>query len=117
MLLTLKWMDNLQQIESHQRICHLFYKLTCCTFIDSKENTLTHSFQNYCSKRTKHPPQGFPYGKIRTSHYVRAFGGSPCKPKSLNFPFLLDITPTKKLSFPVPYHRLHFEKKDISNSF
>ena len=24
--------------------------------------------------------------------------GSPCKPKSFNFPLLLDITPTKKLS-------------------
>ena len=27
---------------------------------------------------------------------------STCKPKDLNFPFLLDITPTKKLSLPVP---------------
>ena len=30
-------------------------------FIDLKENTLTHSFQNHYSKRVKHPPQGFPY--------------------------------------------------------
>ena len=28
--------------------------------------------------------------------------GSLCKPKSLNFSLLLDITPTKKLSLPVP---------------
>ena len=29
-------------------------------------------------------------------------GASPCKPKSLNFLLLLDITPTKKLSPPIP---------------
>ena len=45
--------------------------------------------------------------------------GSPCNIKSLNFPVLLDITPNKKLSPPVPPlitdHIL--EKKGISNSF
>ena len=39
-------------------------------------------------------------------------GGSPCKPKSLNFSLLLDITP-----HPFPDHRPNIEKKDISNSF
>ena len=64
MLLTLKWMDNLQQIECHQRICHplLVFKLTCSKYIDLKESTLTHSFQNHHSKQIKHPPQGFLMG-------------------------------------------------------
>ena len=39
MFLTLKWMDNLQQIKHEQNICHLFliFNLTCCKFVALKE--------------------------------------------------------------------------------
>ena len=47
---------------------------------------LTDSFQNHYSKQTRHHPQQFLYNEIRISHYGR---GSPCKPKSLNFPLYL----------------------------
>ena len=68
-----------------------------------KENTLTHSFQNHDSIQIKHPPQSFTYGKIRMSGcptkggkiFFFFGGGSPYKPKSLNFALLWDITPTK----------------------
>ena len=101
MLLTLKWMNNLQYIKCHQWICQLFFmfSLTCCEFVSLKENTPTHSFQNHYSKQTKHPPQSLPYGEIRMSHWGKEMGGgSLWKPKSLNFPLLLDIIPNKKLS-------------------
>ena len=76
-----------------------------------KENTLTHSFQNHYSKRIKHPPQGFLYGKIRMSHKGREFGGFPYKQKSLNFPFCW-ISPPLKIWLPLfPDHRLHIDKK------
>ena len=70
MIFTLKWMDNLQQIENHQGIGHLFsvFNLTSCKSVALKENSLTHSFQNYYIKQTKHIPQGFSYMEIRISH-------------------------------------------------
>ena len=48
LLLTLMQVNNLQQIECHQRICHFFFivKRTCYKFIDLKVNTLTQSFQS-----------------------------------------------------------------------
>ena len=39
---------------------------------------------------------------------------SPCKPKSLNFPLLLDITPTKKFSPPVPWSQTTILEKKLS---
>ena len=93
MVLTLKLMDNLQQIECHQRICHLFFifNLTCCKFVALKENTLTHFFQNQFSL------WGDQDVTLRESIWA-----PPSKTKSLNFPLLLGITPTKTLGFPVP---------------
>ena len=38
-----------------------FYFQRCCKFVDFKEITLTHSFQNHYIKQVKHPPQDFPY--------------------------------------------------------
>ena len=63
MLLTLKWMDNLQQIEHHQKICHLFFvfNLTCCKFVALKEKSLSLTLvQNHYNKQTKHSLQSFP---------------------------------------------------------
>ena len=114
MLFTLKWMDNLQQSECHQTICHLFFifNLTCCEFVALKENTVNHSFQNHYNKQTKHPPQGFPYGEPGCPAKGRNWGLSPWKPKSLNFP--LWSPPPKNW---VLNHRPHIGKKGISNSF
>ena len=113
MLLSLKWIDNLQYIERHQRICHLFFifKLTCCKFIDLKENTLNHSFQNHYSKKIKHPHQGFSYEKIRMSNQWREFGGSPCKPKNLIFAV---YHPHQKIESPCPLITDHILEKKVT---
>ena len=78
MLLTLKYMDNLQWIESHQIICNLFFfiNLTCCIFDDLREITLPHSFQNNYSKQIKHLPPSFPQGEIKISGYGMEMGMS-----------------------------------------
>ena len=96
MLLTLEWMDNLQQIECYQRTCHLFFifNLTCYKFVPLKENTLTHCFENHYSKQTKHPLEFFLWGDQDVTLSQRT--------KSLNFSLLLDITSTKKLGALVP---------------
>ena len=45
----------------------------------------------------------------------KGIGGSLCKPKSLGFLLLFDITPTKKSSSPsLSYQRPHMKKKMIS---
>ena len=49
-------------------------------------------------------------------NWVRSFlAGSPCKPKNVEFPLLLDITPTQKSSPPIPFlmtdHILKKKKK------
>ena len=87
---------------SHERICHIFFifKITCWKFIDLKENTLNNDFQNHYSKEIKHPPPVFCYGEIL------GIWGSPFNSKSLNFPHLLDITPTKILSLLITDHIL-----------
>ena len=40
-------------------------------------------------------------GRLKCLTKGSKMGGSPCNPKSLNFPRLLNITPTKELSPPV----------------
>ena len=49
----------------------------------------------------------------------RLGGGYPCKPKSLNFYLLLDITPTKKIESlcPSPHHRPHIGEKVFLTAF
>ena len=102
MFFTFKWMDNLQQIEHHQKIknCLLFFifNFTCCKFFSLKENhyskqttTLTLFFMG----RSGYPTKRGNWGG----------GGSPCKSKSLNFPLLLDKNIT------------YWEIPHISNSF
>ena len=39
-----------------------------CKLVVLKENIVTHSFQNHCSKHLKHPSQSFPYEEIKMSH-------------------------------------------------
>ena len=108
MFLTFKWMDNLQQIEHHQKIknCLLFFifNFTCCNFFSLKEN--------HYSKQTNHPRvflmgrSGYP-----TKRGNWGGGGSPCKSKSLNFPLMFDKNVTYS---EIP----HIGKKNsISNSF
>ena len=61
--------------------------LTCCKSVALKENTLTHSFQNHCSKQTKHSSKFFLRKQLGCHTEGRNCGsGSPCKTKSLNFP-------------------------------
>ena len=103
-----KWMDNVQQIEHHQKIknCLLFFifHFTCCKFFDFKEN-------HYSIKR----PTTLRVFLMRRSGYSTKgrnwlVEGSPCKSESLNFPLLLD----KNITYwEIP----HFGKKGISNSF
>ena len=80
------------------------------------ENTLTHSFQNHYSKRIHYIPfLGFSLlGDQDVSIRERIWGGSPWKPKSLNFTLLLDITPNKKLTPPVPRSQTTYWKKKVS---
>ena len=104
MLLTLKWMDNLQQTECNQRICHLFFifNLICCKFVALKRNTLSHSFQIHYCKQTKSSPHSSTLcgDQVSLRQYIGV--GMPGRPKILSFPLLLNITPTKKLSPHVP---------------
>ena len=117
-------MDNLQYIECHQRICHLFFifSLTCCKFVALKKNALTHSFQNHYSRQTKHPPQGFPFGEIRMSHQGRKMGagwGVSLQTQKFDISPPVGYHPTRKLSLPVPPlitdHRL--EKRIFTKHF
>ena len=117
MLLTLIQMDNLRQIECHQRICNCFFifNLTCCKFVALKENTLTHSFQNHYSKQTKHSSEFSLSSDQDVTLRERIRGSGPlCKAKSLNFPVCW-ISPPVPL--PFPDHRPHIGNKNISNSF
>ena len=43
MLIALKWMDNLQKIEFHEKFATFFFifNLKYCKFVALKENTLT----------------------------------------------------------------------------
>ena len=103
-----KWMDNLQQIEHHQKIkkCLLFFvfNFTCSKIFAFKEN--------HYSISTPTTLRVFLMGR---SGYTTKQGnwvveGSPCKSESLNVPLLLD----KNITYwEIP----HFGKKGISNSF
>ena len=105
---TFKWMDNLQQIEHHQKIknCLLFFifNFTCCKFFAFKENHYSISrpttLRVFLMGRSGYPTKRGNWGG----------GGSPCKSKSLNFLLLLD----KNITYwEIP----HIGKKGISNSF
>ena len=110
MFFTFKWMDNLQQIEHHQKIknCLLFFifNFRCCKFFALKEN--------HYSKQTNHLHSGFSSWGDQdvplNEGTGEGGGGSPCKPKSLNFFLLLDKNVTY---WEIP----HIGKKGISNSF
>ena len=111
MLLTLKWMVNLQQIECHQKICHLFFmfNLTCCKFVALKENALIHSFQNHYSKQTNYSSE-FSLQRDQDVTLREGIGevGPPERLKLGTFPFCW-------ISPPVPLpsldHRPHIGKK------
>ena len=108
MFFTFKWMDNLQQIEHHQKIknCLLFFifNFTCCKFFAFKENHYSISrpttLRVFLMGRSGYPTK-------RRNWVVE---GSPCKSESLNFSLLLD----KNITYwEIP----HIGKKGISNSF
>ena len=117
MLLTLKWMDNRQQIENYQRFCDLFsiFNLTCCKCVALKERTLTYLFQAYSSGFSLWGDQGFPLSQ--------GLGGTPPSSKNFKPPPIFLITlpppfPKKKLTPPSPLLITeHILKKCISNSF
>ena len=108
MFFTFKWMDNLQQIEHHQKIknCLLFFifNFTCCKFFAFKENHYSISrpttLRVFLMGRSGYP----------TKRGNQGGGGSHCKPKSLNFPLLLD----KNITY---LEIAYIGKKGISNSF
>ena len=102
----IKWIDNLQQIEQHQKIknCLLsfIFNFTCSKFFALKEK--------HDSKQTNHPQGGQDVQDVPPSKGTGEGGGSPCKSKSLNFPLLL----VKNITYcQIP----HIGKIGIPNSF
>ena len=96
-------MDNLQQIECHQRICHLFSSLNLHAenlFLRKKILSLS-LFKITTLSRPSSLLRVFLVGRLKCLTKGSEMGGSPCNRKSLNFPLLLNITPTKELSPPV----------------
>ena len=90
--------------------------LTCYKFVALKENTHTHSFQNHYSKHDQALFRIFPMLRLGCHTKGGNWGkGSPCKTKILNFPLLLDITPSPP---SLPWlQTTYWKKKGISNSF
>ena len=88
-----------------------------------KENTLSHTlFKSTTESRPSTLLRVFLIGRsgcpTNRKNRGAGCGSSPCKPQSLNFPLLLDITLTKKLCpHPSLNDRPHIGKKGISNSF
>ena len=113
MLLTLRWMDNLQQIECHQITYHLFLTFTLHAEICCFERKYPHPlFSELLSKQTKSSPEFSRLGcHTKGGNWGRA---SPGKTKNLNFPLLLNINLSSPSSLD---HRPHIRKKCISNSF
>ena len=90
-------MDNLIQTEHQQRSCHLFSisNLTCCKFVALKENTLSHSFQNYYCNQTKHTPQSVFNGLSEfATKGGTGEGSEPPHQKNEPSPFPSCITPS-----------------------
>ena len=116
MLLTLKGMDNLQEIECHQRICHLFliFKLTCYKFVALKENTLT-LFKISTVSRPSTLLRVFDMGRLvcpAKGECGSHCGGLPANPKVSTFSFSW-ISRWPKIKSPCPSldHRPHIGKK------
>ena len=120
MILTLKQMDNLQQIECDQRVCNLFFifNLSYCKSVVLKENTtITHSFQNHYSEQTKHTSI-FLMERLGCHTKGWNWGGRfLCKTKSLNFPLFLFYWISPPVTLSSSDHRPRNGKKGISNSF
>ena len=106
MLSILKWMNAIWK-----NLKSLFDLLTCCKFVDLKKKSFTYS------KQVKYPPQVFLMGKGCPTKKKSWGWEFPWKPKSLNFPFLLNITPTKKLSPPVAWSQIIYWNKKVSIVF
>ena len=100
----------------YQRICHLFFifKLAVTSFIWKKILSL---IQNHYSKQIKHLLRVFLLGRLGCSTKKKIWVESPCTPKILNFPLLLNITPTKKLSPPVSWSQITYWKKKVLTAF
>ena len=120
MLLTLKWMDNLQYTQHHHIMCDLFFifNLTCYKFVTLKENTLTHSFQNHFSKQTNHPLRVFFIERSGCPTKGRNWREVSLQTQKFEIYPSIDITPTKKWS---PHVSLLIKdqilEKSICNSF
>ena len=95
------------------------FKLTCCKYIDLKENTLSlFSKSLYTVSRSSTLPRIFLMGRSGWLTIGENFGGSTSKPKSLKFPLLFDFTPTKKLSSLLLWlHYIYREKKVSLTAF
>ena len=103
----------------YQRICHLFFifKLAVNSFIWKKILSLT-LLEIITVSRSSTLLRVFLMGRPVCPTKKKNWGGeSPCKPKSLNFPLLLNITPTKKLSPPVPWSQITYWKKNVLIAF
>ena len=120
MLLTLKWMDNLQYTQHHHIMCDLFFifNLTCYKFVTLKENTLTHSFQNHFSKQTNHPFRVFFIERSGCPTKGRNWREVSLQTQKFEIYPSIDITPTKKWSPHVsPLIKDQILEKSICNSF
>ena len=115
---TLKWKDNVQQIEHHQINWHVIFilNLRCCKFVALKENTFTRFFQNHYSKQPSTLIRVLLMGGSRCSTNGRKWGSgdSPCKRKCSNFPFCWISTPPKNwVPLSLFWVRPHIGKKLI----
>ena len=104
-------MDGKSSVDwmSSKKLPPLFYLYVQCKFIGLKMLSLT---------LFKIIIRGHPLWGHQDVPLLRRISGgdawSPCKPKSLNFPILLDITLTKKLSPPVPWSKTSYWKQKVS---
>ena len=109
-------MNNLQKIEHHQTKCHFLFifHLTCSKFFALKGNALTHSFQNYLSNHTITLIR-FSLWEDQDVPLKEGTGGTPCKPRRLNFPLCWKLPPIKNWHSPCILTSDHISgKKKVS---
>ena len=86
---------------------YLYFYLAVNIFIWKKILSLT-LFKITTVSRSSTLLRVFLMGRPECPTKKKNWGKSPCKSKSLNFPLLLNITPTKKLAPPVPWSQVTY---------
>ena len=117
MVLTMKQMNYLMQMNAIKEFGTSFssFILHAVNLLLSN-HTLTHSFQTPYIKHTKHPPKD---QDVPLKERIERGSGSPYKPKSLNFPHLLDINPHQNIEYSrlSPDHQTLYWRKVYLTAF